>query len=280
MEFFSLQSLLIFFLLSLIYLYLHFQLSKKKPISKTGFKICPLVGTLLEFLKHRHRFLNWTTDVLTSCPTSTGVYHRPGNIDGIMTANPLNVKHMLKQNFDNYPKGQQFISLLKDFLGQGIFNSDGNLWKVQRKTASYEFSTKSLRNFAMQSAREEIQTRLIPLLKNMNHPIDLQDVLERFAFDNTCKVAFNVDPACLGGHGTSGAEFMQAFEDAATLSSGRFLYAVPFLWKIKKLLNIGSERRLKESISTVHDFAEKIIRSSRGLKKRQGGRTRICCRDS
>ncbi|KAJ6967843.1 hypothetical protein NC653_035927 [Populus alba x Populus x berolinensis] len=51
----------------------------------------------------------------------------------------------------------------------------------------------------------------------------MQDILERFAFDNICKVAFNVDPACLGGDGTSGGEFMRAFEDAATLSSGRFI---------------------------------------------------------
>ncbi|KAF8403713.1 hypothetical protein HHK36_011817 [Tetracentron sinense] len=263
MDFFSLQSLLLSLSLSLC-LYLNLHPSKKKPISRTGFKIYPLVGALPEFLKNRHRFLDWTTDVLASCPTSTTVFRRPGKVQGIITANPLNIEHMLKNNFENYPKGERVLFLLEDFLGQGIFNSDGNIWKVQRKTASHEFNTKSLRNFAMQSAKEEIQTRLIPLLKKaaeMNHPIDVQEILERFAFDNVCKVAFNVDPACLDGDGTSGWEFMLAFEDAATLSSRRFMYVVPFLWRIKKLLNIGSERRLKESISTVHDFAEKIIRS-------------------
>ncbi|CAA6662012.1 unnamed protein product [Spirodela intermedia] len=33
------------------------------------------------------------------------------------------------------------------------------------------------------------------------------------------------------------------------------------MWKLKRLLNVGSERRLKESISTVDDFARRIIRS-------------------
>lgn len=89
----------------------------------------------------------------------------------------------------------------------------------------------------------------------------MQDVLERFAFDSICKVAFNVDPGCLGGDGTGGAEFMAAFEEAATLSSGRFMYALPHLYKIKKFFNMGSEHKLMKSIATVHEFADKIIKS-------------------
>lgn len=151
-----------------------------------------------------------------------------------------------------------------DLFLTGIFNSDAELWKVQRKTASYEFSTNSLRNFVLDAVTMELQTRLLPILSKAsesNSVLDLQDLLERFAFDNVCKLAFNVDPACLGGDGDGDSEFMRAFEDAAVLSSGRFMSAFPLVWKIKKLLNVGSERRLKESITTVHEFADKIIRS-------------------
>jgi len=98
----------------------------------------------------------------------------------------------------------------------------------------------------------------------------LQDLLERFAFDNVCKLAFNVDPACLGGDGTAGGEFMRAFEDAAVLSSGRFMSILPVVWKIKKLFNFGSERRLRESITTVHQFADSIIRSRLESKDKIG----------
>lgn len=110
----------------------------------------------------------------------------------------------------------------------------------------------------------ELQTRLIPILERgarTDRVLDVQDILERFAFDNICKVAFNVDPGCLGGDGTAGAEFMQAFEDAATLSSGRFMYALPSLFAIKKFLNLGSEKKLRKYIATVHEFADKIIRT-------------------
>ncbi|XP_061369939.1 cytochrome P450 CYP94D108-like [Gastrolobium bilobum] len=256
---------LFFLFLTLLFLYLYVQfLNSKKPIKNIGFKTYPLVGVLPDFLKHRHRFLEWSTEVLRDCPTNTAVFSRPGKVHGVITANPENVEHMLKTKFENYPKGERFITLLDDFLGRGIFNSDGELWKVQRKTASYEFNTKSLRNFVMENVTVEIQTRLLPILSRAsekNRVIDLQDMLERFAFDNVCKLAFDVDPGCLGGDGTAGAEFMAAFENAAMLSSGRFMCAFPWLWRLRKVLNVGTERSLKESIATVHEFADKIIRS-------------------
>ncbi|GMN66888.1 hypothetical protein TIFTF001_035951 [Ficus carica] len=267
MDFFAILTFL-FLLLSLYYLYPYFHKSPKNNSHiKNGFKIYPIVGILPDFLKNRHRLLEWFTEILNQTPTNTAVLRRIGNVRAITTANPSNVEHMLKTNFENYPKGYGFISILRDFLGQGIFNSDGDIWKVQRKTASYEFNTKSLRNFVMENVTVEIKTRLVPGLEKATETgqvLDMQDVLERFAFDNICKVSFNVDPRSLAGDGFSGddsGEFMRAFEEAAALSSGRFRYAFPHLWRIKKFLNVGSERRLKESIATVHQFADDIIRS-------------------
>ena len=237
MELLSFESFLFFFLLSLYVVYLRFNTSPKKPINGKGFKVYPLLGTLPEFLMNRHRFLDWTTEILTNCATNTAVFRRPGKLQGVITANPSNVEHMLKTNFENYPKGERFIALLEDLLGRGIFNSDGELWKVQRKTASHEFNTKSLRSFVMQNVTVEINGRLVPILERASETarvLDLQDILERFAFDNVCKLAFDVDPGCLGGDGTAGADFMRAFEIAATLSSGRFMYAIPILGKLKR----------------------------------------------
>ncbi|KAH7843260.1 hypothetical protein Vadar_014468 [Vaccinium darrowii] len=260
MDLFSLQTTLLLFLLSLYFL---LRPNPKQP-KITGFEAYPLLGTLPDFVKNRHRYLDWSTHVLSTTPSNTAVFRRPGKVRGIMTANPANVEHILKTNFENYPKGTRLISLLEDFLGRGIFNSDGELWRVQRKTASYEFNTKSLRNFVIDTATVEIRTRLVPILQKSaesDRVLDMQDVLERFAFDSICKVAFNVDPGCLGGDGTAGGEFMAAFEEAATLSSGRFMYALPHLCKIKKFFNMGSEHKLMKSIATVHEFADKIIKS-------------------
>ncbi|KAL9232667.1 hypothetical protein vseg_007749 [Gypsophila vaccaria] len=272
---FSNLSLLLTTLILILVSFLYYRLTDQhKSFNRRnqlhGFKTVPILGTLPYFLLNRHRFLDWTTAILSAHPTQTAVFYRPGATHGVMTASPVVVEHILKSNFVNYPKGAQFMSLLFDLLGTGIFNVDGDLWKHQRKTASFEFNKRSLKTFSLDITRSEVTTRLIPLLKlasnGLNVVLDMQDVLERFAFDNVCKLAFNVDPSCLlsliegDGSGRVESEFMRAFEEAATLSSGRFMYAFPGLCKVKKFFNIGSEKRLRESIRTVHDFADNIIR--------------------
>ncbi|MCD7451093.1 hypothetical protein HAX54_009541 [Datura stramonium] len=98
-------------------------------------------------LQNRHRLLDWYTELLSDSPTQTILVQRFGAPRTIVTANPNNVEYILKTNFTNYPKGLPFTEILGDFLGRGIFNVDGELWNAQRKLASHEFSTKSLREF-------------------------------------------------------------------------------------------------------------------------------------
>lgn len=57
------------------------------------------------------------------------------------------------------------------------------------------------------------------------------------------------------------ASFVQAFDYAVELTSDRFMSPVPAVWKIKRFLNIGNERKFKEAIAVINDFAMNIIRS-------------------
>ncbi|KAG7593890.1 Cytochrome P450 [Arabidopsis thaliana x Arabidopsis arenosa] len=257
------MALLIFIFLLCFPIFIFYIFFPKNASSEFGFKSYPIVGSFPSLVINRHRFLDWTVETLSRCPTQTAIFRLPGKKQLIMTANPSNVEYMLKTKFESFPKGEQFTSVLEDFLGHGIFNSDGEMWWKQRKTASYEFSTKSLRDFVMSNVTVEINTRLVPVLveaETTGKLIDLQDILERFAFDNICKLAFNVDSACLGDDGAAGINFMRAFETAATIISQRFRSVASCSWKIKKKLNIGSERVLRESIATVHKFADEIVR--------------------
>jgi cytochrome P450 len=240
-------------------------------LSKRQYINSPLIAqtSLFAFLRNQHRFLEWLTEVLSSSPSHTvKIAVVPGGIPGIVTSNPANVEHVLKTNFDNYPKGQRFRFLFHDFLGRGIFNADGELWKIQRKAAIYEFNTKSLRNFVVETVQWEIQNRLVVVLQNASErgePVDLQDILQRFSFDNICRVAFGVDPGCLQPSLPT-SRFAEAFDCATEISFGRFLYLAPeFMMGIKRLLNVGSERRLREALRVVDEFAEDVIRSRREL---------------
>ena len=45
-------------------------------------------------------------------------------------------------------QGQYHTGIMRDLFGDGIFAVDGEKWRHQRKLASYEFSTKVLRDFS------------------------------------------------------------------------------------------------------------------------------------
>lgn len=44
-------------------------------------------------------------------------------------------------------------------------------------------------------------------------------------------------------------------------SSNRFMSPLPLIWKIKRFLNIGSERKYREAIKVIDEFTMNIIRS-------------------
>ncbi len=59
---------------------------------------------------------------------------------------PRDVKHILKDNAQNYKKGDIYRQL-KPILGQGLVTSEGELWKKQRRLVAPEFHTKAIESF-------------------------------------------------------------------------------------------------------------------------------------
>ncbi|KAJ4835214.1 hypothetical protein Tsubulata_021040 [Turnera subulata] len=260
------------FLLLVIFVFLGFCLlfsfpytTKTTPPSIDGPPSYPIIGCLISFCQNRRRLLDWYTDLLTVSPSQTIVVRRLGARRTVVTANPANVEHMLKSNFVNFPKGKPFTEILGDLLGCGIFNVDGELWSSQRKLASHEFSTKSLREFVVKTLQEEVEGRLIPLLEEAvdgERILDLQDVLRRFAFDIVCKVSLGTDPNCLD-LSLPVPPLVKAFDAASEISAMRGMAPVYAVWKTKKALNIGLEKKLKEAIELVHGSVLEIVRNKK-----------------
>ncbi|CAA6663913.1 unnamed protein product [Spirodela intermedia] len=171
---------------------------------------------------------------------------------------------MLKTRFDNYPKGRAFSSILGDLLGKGIFNVDGEDWRFQRKMASLELGSVCVRTFALQIVSSEVRDRLLPLLASVS-TVDMQDVFRRFSFDSICRISFGVDPGCLE-LSLPISEFAAAFDTATRLSASRAAATSPLVWKVKRLLNVGSERELRKSIRLINVLAEEVIRRRSNLK--------------
>ena len=168
--------------------------------SDDDLKAYPILGRFPHLARNGHRLVEWSVEVAKQSPTTrTMAFKAPGLPGVVITANPDNVEHIAKANFANYPKGEFQASALEDFLGHGIFNSDGEQWLWQRKAASFEFSQRSLRKFIVDSVQSEVVGRLLPLFEQAERhgrTLDMQHVFECFTFDNICHVAFGEDPGC------------------------------------------------------------------------------------
>ncbi|XP_073135072.1 cytochrome P450 94C1-like [Henckelia pumila] len=210
---------------------------------------------------------DWYTYLLKNSPTKTIHIHVLNNT---ITANPENVEYILKTRFENFPKGKPFSAILGDFLGRGIFNVDGDLWMFQKKMASLELGRASIRAYAFQAVNKEIDDRLIPFLESVScgnskdEELDLQDVFRQFSFDVICRFLFGLDPDCFE-LSLPLSEFAVSFDLASKLSAERALNLSPIVWKIKRLLNIGSEQKLQQAIKIVDMLAQEVIRKRRKI---------------
>lgn len=250
----------LFFLL-LIFSVLSVMLRLLKPWC--GCETCQSYLTSSWALKYNN-LSDWYTHLLSQSPTGTIHVHVLGNV---ITANPENVEYILKTRFSNYPKGKPFSTILGDLLGKGIFNVDGDLWKFQRKIACLELGSLSIRTYAFDIVKSEIQSRLFPLLEaaaggGASDAIDLQDIFRRFSFDSICRFSFGVDPGCLK-LSLPVSEFATAFDLASKLSAQRAITTSPLVWKMKRFFNLGSEKQLKQAIKSVHELAESVIKHKR-----------------
>ncbi|KAF5736280.1 Cytochrome P450 [Tripterygium wilfordii] len=220
----------------------------------------PLVGMLPGLLLNVHRIHDWCAEILelTGC---TFVLKGPwlGNMDILVTVHPDNVHYIMSTNFSNFPKGSDFNKMF-DILGDGIFNSDYDLWKNQRKTARLFLNHQEFYHFLVNSSQIKVQNGLIPVMENVvknGLVLDLQDLFQRFTFDATCLLTTGYDPQCLSIE-LPKVPFSMTMDTAEEAIFYR--HVVPeSIWKLQRLVGIGEEKRLTQAWKTLDDIIAEII---------------------
>ncbi|CAI9097016.1 OLC1v1033302C1 [Oldenlandia corymbosa var. corymbosa] len=231
---------------------------------KQGLPNWPVVGMLPSLIVGlQGDMYEWISGVICR-QNGTFIFKGPWftNLNCVVTSDPRNLEYLLKTKFSNFPKGEYFRNTVRDLLGDGIFSADDEIWHRQRKTASLEFHSAKFRKLTTDSLLELVHSRLLPVLEDsvkQSLPVDLQDVLLRLTFDNVCMIAFGVDPGCLRP-GLPEIPFARAFEDATEATIMRFVTPT-LVWKAMRCLNIGTEKKLRDSIMEVDKFAEQVIRT-------------------
>ncbi|XP_028806203.1 cytochrome P450 704C1-like [Neltuma alba] len=217
----------------------------------------PVAGTVLDHLFNYHRLLDFITELASQRKTYRMLSFLRAEV---YTADPANIEHFLSGNFANYGKGWYHHSVLSDLLGDGIFTVDGVKWKHQRKAASYQFSTRLLKDFSSSVFRTNAR-KLVGIVSKAaisNNTVELQDLFMKSALDSVFKVVLGVELDTMCGTYEEGTRFSNAFDEASTVTMYRY---VDVFWKIKRHLNIGSEAILKNNIRVVDQFVYKVIRT-------------------
>ncbi|KAL2494766.1 Cytochrome [Forsythia ovata] len=85
------------------------------------------------------------------------------NMDMLFTCDPANIHHIMCKNFSNYPKGPEFKKIFA-ILGDGIFNSDSELWELHRKTTTSLMNHAKFCKVLERVVWDKIENGLLPVL--------------------------------------------------------------------------------------------------------------------
>lgn len=103
----------------------------------------------------------------------------------IMTKDPENIKALLTGQFADYGKGEPFHREWKEFLGDSIFTTDGELWSRSRQLIRPMFVRDRIVDTEI---FEKHVQKLIPLLGGSNSPsgsrvVDVGSLFFRYTID-------------------------------------------------------------------------------------------------
>ncbi|MQM02122.1 hypothetical protein Taro_034886, partial [Colocasia esculenta] len=147
---------------------------------------------------------------------------------------------------------------MRDLLGDGIFAVDGTKWRHQRKLASHEFSSRALRDYSTAVFKKNAAklARGICEAVDVQQVIDIQEWFMKSTMDSIFEVAFGIELNCLQGSNEEGSQFVRAFDESSMQLMWRFVNP---LWRIMRLLNVGSEAKFRQNIKVVDDYIYRLI---------------------
>ncbi|KAK4439585.1 Alkane hydroxylase MAH1 [Sesamum alatum] len=215
----------------------------------------PLVRMLPWILRVSRRIHSAVTQLMNECG---GAFEFKGpwfcNMDMLITSDPANIHHIFSKNFSNYPKGPEFRKIFEVF-GDGIFNADFELWELHRRTTLSVFNHATFHTSLGRAVWGKVETGLLPVLESFlkqGIDVDLQDIFQRFTFDNICKLVLDYDPQSLSID-LPYVPCEKAFNDV--IEALLYRHVLPeSVWKLQKWLGLGKERKLTEAWKAFDEF--------------------------
>ncbi|KAK9077651.1 hypothetical protein SSX86_005988 [Deinandra increscens subsp. villosa] len=230
----------------------------------------PFFGMTPDVLLNSHRAHDLATQILK---LTNGTFLLKGpwfaNIDMLYTSDPANIHYMLSKNFQNYPKGPEFRNIF-DILGDGIFNSDHELWEIHRKTIMSVLKHPEFPSLLETNIKKKVVFGLLPVLKSVSsnsQETDLQELFQRFTFDAICDLLLDYDPGSLSVE-LPFVPCEKAFTEAEEALFWRH-FLPEQVWKLQKRFGMGKEKKLSEACMVFDEFIYKCFDIKDGQKEEE-----------
>ncbi|KAI5119720.1 hypothetical protein M0805_001433 [Coniferiporia weirii] len=209
--------------------------------------------------------------------------------DKIFTCEPEHVKAILASEFNNYEKGDIFKEHMHSVLGDGVFNSDGEMWKFHRTMTRPFFSKDRISHFEVFGRHADKAIGLMRARLGTGHAVDFQDLVSRFTMDSATEFLFGHCVNSLSSSSlpyspnaiseTTGADansfathpqepldlasrFSEAFAEAQTWAIQRARYGT--IWA---LFEFWEDKTLKH-MKTINAFIDPILNEAVEKKKK------------
>eukprot|EP00756_Hemistasia_phaeocysticola_P021467 Hpha_TRINITY_DN15777_c1_g4::TRINITY_DN15777_c1_g4_i1::g.40296::m.40296/K20495/CYP704B1; long-chain fatty acid omega-monooxygenase len=217
----------------------------------------PAAGNSPEGAKH----LNWLIEQSAFNKHKTWAFAFPWKTEMVISSKEC-MEHVMKTHFgSHYVLGDHRRSVFGTLLGDGIFNTDGEHWEAHRKASSHLFTARQLRSrmTSVFKANAVILKEILSQSAGTDAELDLQNLFLRYTFDSFMNIAFGVEAKTLAGDPT-GLAVQRAFDRAQEATFLRFFD--PFC-KLKRIINVGSEKVLSEAVEEVNRYVLSGIRDRR-----------------
>ncbi|KAL8277459.1 hypothetical protein RQP46_010181 [Phenoliferia psychrophenolica] len=213
----------------------------------------PFFGNIFLLLRHGERQLELFTAIrktnkdLGKNMSLTVPGHRFIDI-----TRPSWIAHVQKTNFTNYQKGPTVTSNLHDFLGEGVFVSDGDIWKSHRKATTKVFAATNFRGFITTTINAEIAKLKLILGRyaDSGEQFDLASLFARFALESSGAIIVGTSLGALSLTTDVPVPFAAAFDYAHEVMFRRF--ANP-LWKWTERIS-GDAARMRQATALMNSL--------------------------
>ncbi|KAN0119975.1 cytochrome P450 [Hyaloscypha variabilis] len=222
----------------------------------------PLAGNGILFLQARHKLFSWFVKCERLFGFETFQISVPTLPPGVVINDPKNLEFVLK-NEGIFSKGDFFKRRSWDLFGNGIINTDGELWKVQRKAGLQFLSNTNLKVLTDVALPKYLDDSIRSLQRSKDgEVIDLEDTFHELTTILFGFLAFNVEI-----HNSH--PFSKAFDYASGATCERFQNP---LWPVTEIF-FGSE--FKKAVAQVKAFGSMIVSNAIQAKQSKDRLTNI-----